>query len=73
MAKYRLFTERQASGASSDNEWQRVAQRATASDKEWQQVTMNDIKWQQMAKTDTTMGKEWQWVVKQTKTNNSKW
>ena len=34
---------------------------------------MNDIKWQQMTKTDTTMGKEWQRVVKQTKTNNSKW
>ena len=32
----------------SGNEWQRVVQRVTLSDNEWQRVTTNDTEWQQV-------------------------
>ena len=37
----RSFIKRLTSGASSDNEWQRVVQQVTTKDNEWQQVTAN--------------------------------
>ena len=59
----RSFIKRQTIGTSSDNEWynewQRVVQRVTTNDNEWQRVTTNDNEWQQM----TTSDKEWQRVT----------
>ena len=37
----------------SDNKWQRVVQRVTASENEWQQMTMNDSEWQKVVGVKT--------------------
>ena len=57
------------SGATSDNEWQRVLQRMTtsdtASDNDWQRVTGNDNEWHRVtkggtrSKNGTVYFKEW--------------
>ena len=56
----RSFTERQMSGASSDNEWQRVTKNDNEWENEWQRETKNDM-------SDS----EWQRVIKRMNTNKS--
>ena len=63
------FIKRQTSGTSIDNKWQRVVQRVTTNDNEWQQVTTSDNEWPRV----TTSDKEWQWVVQQMTTNDQEW
>ena len=62
------FKNRQASGTSSDNEWQRLEQRVATNETEWQRMTksgtINDNKWQQVVQRVTTNDKECQWVAK---------
>ena len=52
----------------SDNEWQRmvqrVLQRVTKNDNEWQWMTASDSEWQWVIKNNN----EWQRVIKQMKT-----
>ena len=52
------FIKRQASGTTSDNEWQRVTMTGTTSgtmsDNEWQRVTTNDYEWYNEWKRVTT-------------------
>ena len=57
-------------------EWQRVVQRVTTTDSEWQpmynerqRVTTNDNKWQRV----TTNDNEWQRVVQRETTSDNKW
>ena len=50
----RSFIKRQASGTSSDNEWQRMT-----NDNEWQRMTKSGNKWQEMKTSDN----EWQRVT----------
>ena len=59
----RSFIKRQMSGASRDNEWQRVVQRVITNDNEWQQVVQRV----------TTNDKEWQWVVQRVTKNDNEW
>ena len=59
----RSFIKRQMSGASRDNEWQRVVQRVITNDNEWQQVVQRV----------TTNDKEWQRVVQRVTKNDSEW
>ena len=56
----RSFTKRQTSGASSDNEWQRVTKNDNEWENEWQRETKNDM-------SDS----EWQQVIKRMNTNKS--
>ena len=81
----RSFVKRQASGTSSDNEWQRVVQRVTTNDNEWynewQRVitsgTTSDNEWQLVTTSDnkwqrvTKTDDEWERVIKQMKTNKT--
>ena len=61
------FIKRQASGTTSDNEWQRVTMTGTTSENEWQRVEQwvitNDNEWQRMTTSGTTNENEWQRVV----------
>ena len=63
----RSFIKRQTSGASSDNEWynewQRVVQRVTTNDNEWQRVTTNDKEWQRVTRNDNEWHNERQRVT----------
>ena len=57
------FINRQMSGTSSDNEWQRVTTSGTTSDNEWQRVTTSgttsDNEWQRMTTSGTTSDNKW--------------
>ena len=58
-----------------DNEWERVAQRVTANDYEWQRMTTSDKEWQRVIQQVTINGNEWQRVtavVQQMKTTIQK-
>ena len=59
----RSFIKRQMTGASRDNEWQRVVQRVITNDNEWQQVVQRV----------TTNDKEWQRVVQRVTKNDNEW
>ena len=67
------FINRQMSGTSSDNEWQRVTTSGTTSDNKWQRVvqrvTTNDSEWQLVTTNGTTSDNEWQRVT----TNDNEW
>ena len=56
-------------------EWQRVVQRMTKNDNEWQQMTTSDSEWynewQRVIQRVITNDNEWQQVVKGMKTNEN--
>ena len=61
-------------GKTNDNKWQRVAQRVTMSDNEWQQITKNDNEWPRMTVIRMTVSKiEWFYVSKGTKGQSGSW
>ena len=61
------FINRQMSGTSSDNEWQRVTTSGTTSDNEWQRMTTSgttsDNKWYNKWQRVTTVGIKWREVT----------
>ena len=63
------FKKRQTGGTTSDNERQRVVERMTTSDKEWQWMTTSDNEWQRATKNDN----EWQWMTASDQMNENEW
>ena len=57
------FIKIQISDTSSDYQWQRVVQRVTTNDNEWQQVTTSGA----------TSDKEWQRVIQRVTSSDSEW